>query len=57
MDDGRHVDLRIVTRVQSSFFAVRTRFPEGSIEFDHALVMRDLPHEWHQAEDPCRASG
>jgi hypothetical protein len=40
-----------VIEVHSSFFADRQRFPEGSIQFDHALVMRDLAHEWHQADD------
>src|SRR5262245_11156318 len=40
-----------VSSVQSSFFADKKRFPEGSIEFDHALIMRDLLHEWHKAED------
>jgi hypothetical protein len=40
-----------VSEVQSSFFADRQRFPEGSTEFDHALVMRDIQHEWHKAED------
>jgi len=51
----RTMDWRIralsVTEVNSSFFADRQRFPEGSIEFDHALVMRDIRHEWHKAED------
>ena len=51
----RTVDWRIralsITEVRSSFFADRQRFPEGSIEFDHALVMRDILHEWHKAED------
>jgi len=51
----RTLDWRIralsVTEVHSSFFADRQRFPEGSIEFDHALVMRDILHEWHKAED------
>jgi hypothetical protein len=40
-----------IAEVRSSFFADRDTFPEGSIEFDHALVMRDLRHEWHTAED------
>ncbi len=40
-----------VTEVYSSFFADKERFPEGSIQFDHALVMRNLLHEWHQADD------
>ncbi len=36
-----------VDSVHSSFFADRQHFPEGSVVFDHALIMRDLPHEWH----------
>jgi hypothetical protein len=38
-----------VEQVQSSFFTDTLRFPAGSIEFDHALIMRDIPHEWHSA--------
>lgn len=40
-----------VSAVESSYFEDVTRFPEGSVHFDHALVMRDIPHEWHWAED------
>jgi hypothetical protein len=40
-----------VTDVQSSYFADEQRFPTGSVAFDHALVMRDIIHEWHKAED------
>ena len=40
-----------VTEVYSSFFSDRQRFPQGSIQFDHALLMRDLRHEWHKADD------
>ena len=40
-----------VQRVQSSFFDDQTRFPPGTIEFDHGLIMRDVRHEWHQTED------
>ena len=51
----RSLDWRIrafaVTEVDSSFFADAKRFPKGSIDFDHALVMRDILHEWHKAED------
>jgi len=39
-----------IEKVESSFFADTALFPAGSIEFDHALIMRDIPHEWHQAE-------
>ncbi len=40
-----------VTAAHSSYFDDRARFPAGTVEFDHALVMRDILHEWHQAED------
>lgn len=40
-----------VTAVESSYFADGQRFPAGSVVFDHALVMRDIVHEWHKAED------
>jgi hypothetical protein len=40
-----------ISEVYSSYFADRARFPDGSVDFDHALIMRDIPHEWHQAAD------
>jgi uncharacterized protein YqjF (DUF2071 family) len=40
-----------ISEVESSFFANQKRFPKGSIQFDHALIMRDLRHEWHKADD------
>lgn len=36
-----------ITRVESSFFEDRKVFPPGSVEFDCALLMRDIAHEWH----------
>jgi hypothetical protein len=51
----RTIDWRIralaVSDVFSSFFADRERFSSGSVQFDHALIMRDVLHEWHKAED------
>jgi hypothetical protein len=35
--------------VCSSYFDDARRFPPGSIAFDHALLMRNVPHEWHSA--------
>ncbi len=35
--------------VMSSFYDDETIFPKGSIEFDHALLMRNIAHEWHSA--------
>jgi hypothetical protein len=40
-----------ITSVYLSYFADQKLFPEGSITFDHALLMRDLTHEWHKADD------
>ncbi len=48
---GWRVEPLQVDEVHSSYFADETRFPKGSVEFDCALVMRNLGHEWHSAED------
>lgn len=42
-----------VAEVESSYFSDATLFPPGTVEFDHALVMRDIPHEWHGAAEFC----
>ncbi len=31
----------------SRWFADTGRFPAGAVELDCALVMRNIPHEWH----------
>jgi hypothetical protein len=36
-----------IDRVESSFFDNRELFPPGSIQFDCALLMRGIVHEWH----------
>ena len=35
-----------VKRVESHFFEDRTHFPKGSVQFDCALLMRGMRHEW-----------
>ncbi|HEV2913475.1 MAG TPA: DUF2071 domain-containing protein [Pyrinomonadaceae bacterium] len=40
-----------VKSVYSSYFADKTRFPKGSVRFDHALLMRNIAHEWLSAPD------
>ncbi|MFT4660634.1 MAG: hypothetical protein ACI8XB_000902 [Patiriisocius sp.] len=40
------VSLLEVTEVKSSFFEDRSIFPEGSVKFDNALLMKDIEHEW-----------
>jgi hypothetical protein len=42
-----------VRHVASSYFDEPARFPPGRIAFDHALIMRDVEHEWHAAPDYC----
>ena len=43
---GWRVEALAVDAVSSTFFDDRAAFPAGSARFDHALVMRDLEHEW-----------
>ena len=40
-----------VEEVSSSFFGDESLFPPDSIEFDCALLMRGIEHEWHGRED------
>jgi hypothetical protein len=40
-----------VRHVSSSYFDDSDRFPPGSIHLDHALIMRDIEHQWHAAPD------
>lgn len=39
--------------VFSSYFADKSIFPEGSVEYDHALFMLDIRHKWRQEDDLC----
>lgn len=39
-----------ITSVESSFYNDESIFPNGTIEFDHALIMQNIEHEWHSAE-------
>jgi Uncharacterized conserved protein (COG2071) len=55
------VEALVPEHVQSSFFADEAAFPAGSVEFDHALLMREIPHRWvHEpdlhSEPPCVCS-
>jgi hypothetical protein len=49
------VEPLVVDAVASSYFADEARFPPGSIAFDCALIMRDIPHTW-RAEPPLVVS-
>lgn len=40
-----------VSNVQSSFFDNESLFPKGSVQFDNALLMTKVKHEWHNVAD------
>jgi hypothetical protein len=40
-----------VDEVHSAFYSDRERFPSGSIGLDGAVLMRGVPHEWHELAD------
>ncbi len=48
-----HVEALEIEQVESSYFENESRFPAGSVEFDCALLMRGIDHEWHGREDLC----
>lgn len=50
-----HVETLQVSEVFSSYYSNESLFPPGSVVFDHALIMRDIEHEWHSAQEPARA--
>jgi hypothetical protein len=45
-----------IEQVESSFFQDEQRFPPGSVEFDCALLMRGIQHEWHGRGELCCAA-
>ena len=45
------IDPLKVDHAHSSYFENRDLFPQGSVEFDCALLMRDIEHEWYRAPD------
>lgn len=42
-----------IHHVASSYFDDTSKFPPGSVTFDHALLMRGIEHEWHVREEIC----
>lgn len=43
-----------VEELRSAYFEDLSIFPEGSIQYDHALIMRDIAHEWVSEESMDR---
>ena len=48
-----HVETLDVSEVHSSYYTDEKQFPRGSVVFDHALLMRNIEHEWHAAQEPA----
>ena len=44
-----------VSEVQSSYFEDRSRFTADAVQFDCALLMRSVVHEWHARPQLCGA--
>lgn len=40
-----------VEEVHSAFFDNEKRFPRGSAGFDSAVIMRGIPHTWHELQE------
>jgi hypothetical protein len=40
-----------IDHASSAFYDDKTLFPDNSIQLDSALVMRNIPHEWHSRPD------
>ncbi len=45
-----HVQPLEIRRAESSFFSDQTLYPSGAVQFDCALLMRHIAHEWHGVE-------
>ena len=39
-----------INHVESSFYNDQSIFPKGDIEFDHALLMQNIEHQWYSLE-------
>ena len=48
-----HCDSMEIDKIESSYFLNEAKFPAGSVEFDCALLMRGIDHEWHAQADLC----
>jgi len=46
-----HVEPVNLEDIHSSYFANENIFPKGSADFDCALLMENIDHEWHTAEN------
>ncbi len=54
--DNWNVEPLAIDRVESSFFEDGSLFPAGTVEFDCALLMRNIEHEWRGQPTLCADS-
>lgn len=54
--DNWNVEPLVIGRVESSFFEDESVFPVGTVEFDCALLMRNIEHEWRGQPSLCAES-
>lgn len=54
--DSWNVQPLEVSHVSSSYFEDHTIFPKGSIQFDNALLMTGIQHEWESVESKHHCS-
>jgi len=43
-----------VQAIVVGYFDDAARFPPGSVTFDSALLMRNIPHQWYPVPPPLR---
>jgi hypothetical protein len=48
--DVQSLDIDVI---ESSYFDNAADFPEGTVNFDCALLMRGIEHQWHAREELC----
>lgn len=52
---GWRLDALEVQSIFSGYFGETSRLPADKLVFDSALLMRNVPHEWHPVQGPPRA--
>lgn len=51
--DSWRVEPLEIDAIESIYFQDASQFPRGAVEFDCALLMREITHEWHGRADLC----
>lgn len=54
---GWNMEPMCVEKEYSDFFSDPAKFPDGSVAFDSAMIMRDLKHNWVLRKNLCNVCG